>query len=93
VYGWTVSGKVGSHESRKSLLSCVEGSERILSLFASLRTLLWDSLFGAGERKPLSDGSGEYLVCTMDLPQGKKRWVIVCTKAREVAAKEQREKT
>src|SRR5712692_4168925 len=26
---------------------------------------------------PLSDGSGEYVVRTMELPQGKERWVIV----------------
>ena len=44
------------------------------------------------EWKPLSDGSGDYVACTMDLPQGKERWVIVRTKARELAAKEQIEK-
>jgi len=44
------------------------------------------------EWKPLSDGSGEYVACMMDLPQGKERWVIVRTKARELAAKEQVEK-
>src|SRR5438105_12700425 len=31
--------------------------------------------------QPLSDGSGEYRVRTMDLPQGKERWVIVRTYA------------
>ena len=45
-----------------------------------------------GEWKQLSDGSGEYLVRTMDLSQGKERWVIVRTKAGELAAKEQIEK-
>lgn len=44
------------------------------------------------EWKPLSDGSGDYIGCTMELPQGKERWVIVRTKAREIAAKEQIEK-
>jgi transposase len=44
------------------------------------------------EWKPLSDGSGDDVACTMDLPQGKERWVIVRTKARELAAKEQVEK-
>src|SRR5713226_8232441 len=44
------------------------------------------------EWKPLSDGSGEYVACSMDLPQGKERWVIVRTKARELAAREQVEK-
>ncbi len=41
---------------------------------------------------PLSDGSGEYVVRTMDLPQGKERWVIVRTYAQVQAAKEQMEK-
>ncbi len=40
----------------------------------------------------LSDGSGKITVCIMDLPQGKERWVIVHTTAREQAAKEQIEK-
>jgi transposase len=44
------------------------------------------------EWKPLSDGSGDSVACMMELPQGKERWVIVRTKARELAAKEQREK-
>ena len=44
------------------------------------------------EWKPLSDGSGDYVACTMDLPQGKERWVIVRTKARELATREQVEK-
>jgi len=30
---------------------------------------------------PLSDGSGEYVLRTMELPQGKERWVIVRTHA------------
>jgi transposase len=41
---------------------------------------------------PLSDGSGEYVVRTMELPQGKERWVIVRTYAQVQAAKEQLEK-
>jgi transposase len=45
-----------------------------------------------GEWKQLLDGSGEYVVRTLDLPQGKERWVIVRTKAGEVAAREQIEK-
>jgi transposase len=40
----------------------------------------------------LSDGSGEYIVLTMDLPQGKERWILVRTHARLLAAKEQMEK-
>jgi transposase len=40
---------------------------------------------------PLSDGSGEYVVRTMELPQGKERWVIVRTHAQVQAAKEQME--
>ena len=42
--------------------------------------------------QPLSDGSGDYVVRTMDLPQGKERWVIVRTHAQVQAAKEQMEK-
>lgn len=40
----------------------------------------------------LSDGSGEYVARTMDLPQGKERWIIVRPHARWLAAKEQMEK-
>jgi transposase len=40
----------------------------------------------------LSDGSGQYRVCIMDLPQGKERWVIVRTEAGEQAARKQLEK-
>jgi transposase len=42
--------------------------------------------------QPLSDGSGEYVVRIMDLPQGKERWVIVRTHAQMQASKEQMEK-
>ena len=42
--------------------------------------------------QPLSDGSGDYVVRTMDLPQGKERWVIVRTHAQLQAAQEQMEK-
>ena len=41
---------------------------------------------------PLSDGSGHYVVRTMDLPQGKERWMIVRTQAHLLAAKKQMEK-
>jgi transposase len=41
---------------------------------------------------PLSDESGEYVACTMDLPQGKERWVIVRTHAQIQASQEQMEK-
>ena len=41
---------------------------------------------------PLSDGSGDYVVRTMALPQGKERWIIVRTHAHLLAAKEQMEK-
>src|SRR6266852_2101921 len=41
--------------------------------------------------QPLSDGSGDYVVRRMDLPQGKERWVIVGTYAQVQAAKEQME--
>ncbi len=41
--------------------------------------------------QPLSDRSGDYVVCTMDLPQGKERWVIVRTHAQVQATKEQME--
>src|SRR5260370_7018090 len=40
----------------------------------------------------LSDGSGEYVVRTMELPQGKERWVIVRTHAQLQATQEQLEK-
>ena len=40
----------------------------------------------------LPDGSGEYVVRRMDLPQGKERWVIVRTSAQMQASKEQMEK-
>ncbi len=36
----------------------------------------------------LSDASGEYVACTMDLPQGKERWVIVRTHAQLQASTE-----
>src|SRR5947209_5871616 len=41
--------------------------------------------------QPLSDGSGDYVVPTMDLPQGKERWVIVPTHAQMQATQEQME--
>jgi transposase len=40
----------------------------------------------------LSDESGEYVVRTMELPQGKERWVIVRTHAQVKATQEQMEK-
>jgi len=40
---------------------------------------------------PLSDGSGDYVVRIMELPQGKERWVIVRTHAQVQAAQEQME--
>ncbi len=40
---------------------------------------------------PLSDGSGDYVARTMDLPQGKERWIIVRPHARLHAAKERME--
>src|SRR5947199_489672 len=42
--------------------------------------------------QPLSDGSGEYVVRTMELPQGKERWVIVRMYAQVQATREQMEK-
>jgi transposase len=47
---------------------------------------------GEQQWHPLSDESGEYVACTMDLPQGKERWVIVRTHAQMQASKEQMEK-
>jgi transposase len=41
---------------------------------------------------PLSDGSGDYVVRTMELPQRKERWVIVRTHAQVQAANKQLEK-
>jgi transposase len=41
---------------------------------------------------PLSDGSGDYVVRTMELPQGKERWVIVRTHAQLQAGQQQMEK-
>ena len=40
----------------------------------------------------VSDGSETLAARTMDLPQGKERWIIVRTHARVLAAKEQMEK-
>jgi len=40
---------------------------------------------------PLCDGSGDSVVRTMALPQGKERWIIVRTHAHLLAAKEQME--
>jgi transposase len=42
--------------------------------------------------QPLSDGSGEYVVRTMALPQGKERWVIVRAHAQVQATTQQMEK-
>jgi transposase len=42
--------------------------------------------------RPLSDGSGDYAICLMELPQGKERWLIVRTHAQVQAAQEQMEK-
>jgi transposase len=42
--------------------------------------------------QPLLDESGDYVACTMDLPQGKERWVIVRPHARLLAAKAHMEK-
>jgi len=44
-----------------------------------------------GQWQALSDGSGEYVVRTMELPQGKERWVIVRTHAQVQATQEQME--
>jgi transposase len=41
---------------------------------------------------PLSDDSGDYVVRTKDLPQGKERWILVRTHAHLLAAQEQMEK-
>jgi transposase len=41
--------------------------------------------------QPLSDGSGDYVVRTMEMPQGKERWVIVRTYAQVQAAQKQME--
>jgi transposase len=41
---------------------------------------------------PLSDGSADMVARTMDLPQGKERWIIVRPHARLLASKEQMEK-
>jgi transposase len=46
---------------------------------------------GDEQWQPLSDGSGEYVVRTMALPQGKERWVIVRTHAQLQAIQEQME--
>lgn len=40
----------------------------------------------------LSDASGEYAACTMDLPQGQERWIIVRTHAQVQASKEHLDK-
>jgi len=45
-----------------------------------------------GQWQVLSDGSGEYVVRTMELPQGKERWVIVRTHAQVQATQERMEK-
>jgi transposase len=45
-----------------------------------------------GQWQVLSDGSGEYVVRTMELPQGKERWVIVRTHAQLQATQERMEK-
>jgi transposase len=44
---------------------------------------------GDEQWQSLCDGSGEYLVRPMDLPQGKERWVIVRTHVQMQATKEQ----
>jgi transposase len=45
----------------------------------------------ATDWQALSDGSGQYRTCIMDLPQGKERWVIVRTEAGEQAKRRQME--
>jgi transposase len=47
---------------------------------------------GEGQWQALSDGSGEYVVRTMELPQGKERWVIVRTHAQVQATQKHMEK-
>jgi transposase len=47
---------------------------------------------GDEQWQALSDGSGEYVVRTMELPQGKERWVIVRMHAQLQATQEQMEK-
>jgi CDP-diacylglycerol pyrophosphatase len=42
--------------------------------------------------QPLSNGSGDYVARTMDLPQGQQRWIILRPHARVRAAKEHMEK-
>ena len=44
------------------------------------------------QRQPLADGSGDYVVRSMDLSQGKERWIIVRPHARLHATKEQMDK-
>jgi transposase len=44
------------------------------------------------EWQSLSDSSGQYRTCIVDLPQGKERWVIVRTEAGEKATRAQMEK-
>lgn len=44
------------------------------------------------EWQSLSDSSGQYRTCVVDLPQGKERWVIVRTEAGEKATHAQMEK-
>jgi transposase len=46
----------------------------------------------SAEWQALSDGSGQYRTCVLDLPQGKERWVIVRTEVGEKAARAQMEK-
>ena len=45
----------------------------------------------ATEWQTLSDSSGQYRTCIVDLPQGKERWIIVRTGVREKAARLQME--
>src|SRR5258707_1835227 len=47
---------------------------------------------GDEQWQALSDGSGEYVVRTMELPQGKERWVIVRPYAQLQATQQQMEK-
>jgi transposase len=62
---------------------------RVPETSAAAKTALEE---GEEQWQPLSDGSGDYLVRTMELPQGKERWVIVRTRAQLQAAQQHLEK-
>jgi transposase len=83
----------GGGYSEANMKSYNEANIRCITRVPETSTAAKTALQQAYEQwHPLSDGSGDLVARTMDLPQGKERWIIVRPHARLLASKEQMEK-